>query len=400
MRIHRIVLLSIFFIASLCLLQAQVLPAPPSQMEATGFAVEIICPGKAPLYFPVPGEIGIHPDPIPPWTLFTAWGISLRAQPEQRGVLVHIVAATGELSQFRQEPIALYLLQENQSTVVPAAARVGRTPFQIRIVKVRPFALDPPVVINLTQSIELVSVTPMKTTFPSYKTTLRNLSAKNVVAVRMPILKGSSTYMIWMKGWDKGRPLMRPGETCEIVTSNWLQGYLDEPNGRMTEEGLEPVNLSRMVIATAIFDDGAYEGSSAGVADFKAGAASALIQIRRILAVLDESSYMTEYCTAYDLDTLSARITSLDENVEPFLIRDMLDRYPISPVVPRRIEDVMRDIIRSNLYHRKKDALEQIGRIKGRASSSDPEALAQTFRKFKEGIERWGEALARVLRDE
>src|SRR5207249_6378216 len=77
--------------------------------------------------------------------------------------------------------VATRLVHENETVSISETQRFGIEPFQVRLVRARPWSIGPPEVINRTQALTVVSTEEER---PVYTVTVRNVSQKNVSAIQ------------------------------------------------------------------------------------------------------------------------------------------------------------------------------------------------------------------------
>jgi hypothetical protein len=374
----------------------------PPQPRATGLALEIAYPDKPPQYIPVPVRTtSLHPGPIswqPSAGAARPPDVMVACDLQEQGVRVEVFAFAGNFSQSRTLPLGTFWLRENERAVVQAAARVGRTPFQIAVVRVKPFALETPSVKNRTTSLEVVRVEPLDTTFPSYKLTLRNKSEKSVIAISASLLKDQSPYSGFGSQDRRRRPLIKPGGLFELEANTSMSGSERESNGRMTAEGLVPTNLSNLVIKAAVFDDGTYEGDSGPAAELKAVATGEQIQLQRVLAALeDEAAGGGSFGPAH-LERLRVRVAALDEEPAGAVVAELMGRVTLPTIVNKVPEERAKELIKSGLYRTKRNLLDEIesARAVGESNFGRP-VLWDWLKEAKRRYEEWDAAVTRLL---
>jgi hypothetical protein len=377
---------------------AQASPQP----EATRLALEIAYPDLPPQYIAVPAKTtSLHPSPLPSQQRLTGSAppdIMIACALQEQGVRVEVFASAGFNSEYRTSPLSVFQMRENERTVVQAAASVGRTPFQIAVVRVKPFALDAPSVKNRAKSLEVVRVEPNETTFPSYKLTLRNNSEKNVIAIYFSLLKRNRPFTGFSSQGYEWHPLIKSGGSFEVETHNSPPGTAQESNGRMTPDGLAPVNLSHMVIEAVVFDDGTYEGYSGPAAELKALARGEQIQLRRVLAILEEEAASAEIYSQSHLDRLRFKVSALDENVDWAVVAELMSRVTLPTIINLRPEERARELVRSGMYTPKRNLLSRIHTAPpGGERATGKQLLGEWLLETKRRYEKWQASVDRFL---
>jgi hypothetical protein len=377
-------------------------PEIVSPGKPTGLALEIAYPDKPPQYIPVPARTtSLHPSPIP-WQS-SGWGmrppdVTVACDLHEQGVGVEVFASANNFPEFRTLPLATLWMRENERAVVQAAARVGRTPFQIAVVRVRPFALETLSVNNRTASLEVVQVEPRETTFPSYKLTLRNKSDKSVIAISVSQMKYQSTISGFWSQVSQRHSLIKPGGMFVFGVETNPPSSERESNGQMTVEGLVPTNLSNLEIEAAVFDDGSYEGDPGPAAEQKAMATGEQFQLRLVLAALEDEAVIAESFGPAHLERLRARVAALAEEPDEAVVAELMNREKLPTIINRPPEERAKELIKSGLSRTKRNLLSEIesARAAGERNSGRP-VLWDWLKETKRRYEEWNAAVTRLL---
>lgn len=266
-------------------------PSPP-----TGLVLEVVADKEhEPLHIAVPGA-GSEPrgawsprfrripsfQPKPGAPPIKAVNVTSRV--EGMGVRVFVSVLSGERTIESEEAVASYLVGTNETVVVKELERFGIEPFEIRVVRVTPVGPTLPRVENAAESIVVLGVEANESTLPSYTVTLQNRSPKSVVALKIEgYVDGVRRLQAMPHGRD-GAALVEPGATHRLPVPG--MGRVEAISGSAVPTSPETEVIA---IATAVFDDGSYEGSAEHAAAIRAIMLGRKIQIERVIALLDRA---------------------------------------------------------------------------------------------------------------
>jgi hypothetical protein len=266
-----------------------------------------------------------------------------------------------------EKAIGSYLAHEGETVKVNELTEYSFEPLVLRIVKAVPQVdeprvdFTPPEVINNLKAIEVVSFVPEPALSDHYQLTVRNVSAKNIIAldVYQPMERGRSG--VTSLSGDPSRPVMRPGETHREM--------LNETGGsRRTEQGVVPEHLShKFIVGTVVFDDETYEGEAGEGVTIIATRTGNRIQLSRAVSLLQKALETGDQDSAALLERLRTEVSGLRIDVEPQLVDDFLARFPELPKTYNRTrvaETIMRGLIegRQSVLSRIKDIPDATGR--------------------------------------
>jgi hypothetical protein len=154
-----------------------------------------------------------------------------------------------------EKQVGSYSIREGEQIETNELTEVGIAPFTIRVIRMPTTGTNPPRIVNRTKSLEVVGLEGVVSNFPQYKITAHNSSAKSVRALFLrsgpDVTAPLSTYH---QGRD-GENVFAPGGYSDFLMrlplDADLQGGSYRPN---------VASNYQIVIATAIFEDGSYEG--------------------------------------------------------------------------------------------------------------------------------------------
>jgi hypothetical protein len=136
--------------------------------------------------------------------------VNIGTELAEDGVRVWVSVFLGKLH-AEEKAVKSYILHEGEKVTVSELTQVGVEPFEIKLVRLSSLVGEAPKFVSKARSIELVVMEPNLTTLPSYKVVIRNLSTKNVSALRLKTGPLSS-----MPQGKEGAPLIAPGGTFEL----------------------------------------------------------------------------------------------------------------------------------------------------------------------------------------
>ncbi len=284
------VLASLILAATFCWPAAASSPQDKAP-DTPGLALRILVPGQTDASFV----------PVPPTGETTQWiGLFARLPgwKEPEGVLpilavrfahrmrgerafVHVTVHRGVKSYDVEEFVAEYEAAAGDRFVVKELERFGITPFEFEVVRkveaAAPRAFEAKV---LTSSLEAVGAeVDQKNSL--VRLTLRNLSPKAVTALKLETRRGGRVLTLkWPLG-DEGRPIIEAGG--EGVVTIGFSG-----DSVRKGDGYAPLLPDAVVVSSALFADGSYEGelraasrAAAQYAGYRVGIARVLELVRR-----------------------------------------------------------------------------------------------------------------------
>lgn len=153
-----------------------------------------------------------------------------------------------------EEEVSSYKTGLNDPRVITELASYGIEPFKITLISPKPATPPPPGLENRTSSIEIVKVEGESLPLPAYRVTFRNLSSKNLVALRLHDYRGGLGPGSVMFQGEDGRPLIESnGTLTKLISAN-----LTEKIGDSYAPGAGAFHT--LIVNTAVFNDGTFEG--------------------------------------------------------------------------------------------------------------------------------------------
>jgi hypothetical protein len=292
--------------------------------------------------------------------------VNVAARMEGAAVRVIVSVHLGKKLFEKQDTVGSYLLQENERLTVYEMNAFGLEPFEIAVVRVEPESAAAPTVTSNVRSVNVADVQAIGGTLPTFRITLRNSSKKNVSALFVEMFVDGRLRISAMPHNRGGEPLILAGETYELKRQLSTDakrsggGYAPEPSPNQT-----------IVIKTAVFDDGTYEGEAASAAKFRSYALGRRQQYAQLLALYQQALKSTESDPSALIITLRAQIDALGTEANQLDV-DKLAGY-FSGAIDRAS---VKDDVEVVMFELKKEALKEVDDFRRKqAPVNDREAL-------------------------
>jgi hypothetical protein len=309
--------------------------AQENSAEPTRLALAVqYYPKTAPAYQTVSGasrrgawyaRFGHVPDWVQPPNSLPVHAVNIESELAEDGVRVWVSVYLGNLLE-KEQRVSSYVLHEGEKTTVGELAQLGVTPFEITLVRLAPSTGDAPQFVSKSPSIEVVTMQPNNTTLPSYQFVVRNVSSKNVTAMRVNVLQDGRMDLTSSPRGNEGKPLIVPGGTYEFTMPVATRSV-------STAGGYTPEILPNQTvqIATAIFDDLSFEGEAETAVSF---AAMQLGRKRHLAKVLElfQAAASGDAPSDATIASLSTAVNSLPLEADSAAVQEVLARFPNTPV--------------------------------------------------------------------
>lgn len=230
-----------------------------------------------------------------------------------------------------EKQLATYLVREGESVTIEELKNVGVVPMTLRVVRAlprleEPTAQSPPNLLNKLKSIEIVGFETESSPPNTFRLTLRNMTAKNIVALNYYTeRRGAGGGVTFVQGSSQ-RPLMTAGGTFQTHVNGSNQG------GRMTPQGYvsEIPQQATLVVGTVIFEDGTYEGDVEIAVKMEAWKRGRQIQLKRVIAVIENILNASEDDVP-TVEKFKSQVSSLRIDVDSSVINEICAKYPNLP---------------------------------------------------------------------
>jgi hypothetical protein len=351
MRIPRsLILLCLLFVFPL----AAAAQETRSATEPRGLAIQIQIPnGTPPSFLPVPAANarrsamwtprfervpGFQPEP----GTLPVKAVNIGAIEEGDAARVFVSLFVGVTSFEKELQVGSYLLREGEHEVVKELAAFGVEPFELTAVRPKVAAPPLPAVSTRTTSLEVVGLEPTKSTIPSYKLSLRNLSNKNVAALQVEVYEGSRLRLSGSPHGQQGLPLIPAGAVLET-------NVLGAKDTAMTRTGYQPASppYQMIVVSTLVFEDGSFEGDSSHALRINARRTGERIQLARAVAALKRTLDATGLTAPDAVAMLIKNVSAFDDEVPPGVAQRLIkDTQPPGHTEPASVTGTIQVVMR------------------------------------------------------
>ncbi len=364
-------------------------PAPPSELY-----LEVVDHwNTTPDLRPVPaaaskfgggwGPFKLLPSWSPPADSLPVRAVNVLSRIEGDGVRVKVSVFLGKKSHEKEEQVATFIAHENEKVVVNELKRWGVVPYEITSVRVSKSALgSPPQVTNKTQSIELINIEPVQSAPASFRLVLRNLSLKNVSALKMTVMRNNQRELSALPAGEEGRTLIAPGEVWKAPDYGLVK--IEHTSGGYV---LSSAKGQTVVIATVVFQDGSYEGDAQPALAFRGYVAGRKQQLARVIALFMSASETTSTDAATRLSKLRTQVASLEIEADPVDIEKVLTDIPAD--TPNRETDAKK-AIESVLSSIRRNVVSDIDLFKEEQGQNlESDAMQRWLSATRERYENW-----------
>lgn len=221
---------------------------------------------------------GVEPaDPMP----IHAVRVESQFNGETADVKVTLLRGRNE-SFEREDKVGVYHLGLNEQISVTELRTFGIEPITLTLIETVPPLPPAPGLQNHTKSIDIVSVTATNEPLPTYKLAVRNLSQKNVQALRVDVVSDGRPRLrsFWQGEFNK--PLITPGSVYERN----IQVVVPQKTATSYEPGTATENTIH--IRAVVFDDLTFEGDEEAACGYETFSVGRRLWLRRVLPLMDQ----------------------------------------------------------------------------------------------------------------
>lgn len=185
---------------------------------------------------------------------------------------------------FDQEDlVGVYQVGVGEEKIVGDLDQFGIEPFTLTLMNTVTPLPPPPALENRTKSIEVASVASENLPSPGYRIILRNLSDKNVGAVRVRVMSDGMRGVTALWQGEHGQSLIKPGAVVER--------YLPVLKPVKTATGVyapgAPYTLT-IFITSVVFEDLSFEGDSEPACLFETFQVGRKIWLKTVVPLFDQ----------------------------------------------------------------------------------------------------------------
>lgn len=321
--------------------------------------------------------------------------INVYATSDADGWRINVAIPKGERFNEGEQPIASYHVVENERARVKEMIELGALSFDVSVVKIMQPEATPPELVNRTNSVAVLGMVSNILPQP-FKVKLHNLSPKDVLSLEIKVLgerKGS--YVQFPGGsWDK--PLIKAGETFELSVTSGSQA-------KKSDAGYEPEQIRRIQISAVVFADCSYEGHEYPAAICRAQSWGSLVQLRRLLTILDETQQLSSSSgirsrnsVLRHIKELQTKVESLDEEADLSAVTQLRTEFPaLTPYQKGNLEGACASGSRSIKVTFLKELAEFVRKFQRQSEASEFEAWLGKHIIY---YTRWSETLSQQMR--
>jgi len=255
---------------------------------------------------------------------------------EQDAIRVEVKAYLGEIppnsrppdwEKLQQIKIASRLVHVDETISIDETQRVGIQPFQLKLVRAAPWSVGPPEIVNKTQALNVEATTEER---PAYTITVRNVSTRNISALQW---YGIENDRKGGGGGEQASPwLIRAGGLHQIH-----QHFSNSEEKQTDDAKPEFPRRRQIIIAAVLFDDGSFEGDLDVAAGMAASWSGEVLQLSRIIPLLQTASASADQDQAGILTKLKTDLGALGDEVDPERVAKVLLRFPQLPEEAKRM---------------------------------------------------------------
>lgn len=221
---------------------------------------------------------------------------------------VRVTVLRGKKGFEREDLVGLFKLGLGDSRLLSELASFQVEPIYIAISD-GPFPLPlPPALEVRVGAVEIVSIESEGTPLPAYRILFRNVSQKNIAALQVFVVNGP----IGLLRGVEGRPLIEPGELH--------QQYLPLPPAPGNTDRSGKGNIYTVVVSSAVFEDGTYEGAVAPACTVEKAALEKSFWLKSVIPILGEQLTENNSVASVGAAHLKERINQLKVDVPQALV--------------------------------------------------------------------------------
>lgn len=365
-----------------------------SDAPASSLTLEVTCfRGERPTFQSVPsviwhGRFRQLGDWKPEAGSLPVQAVHLASSIEGSAVRVVASAYLGRKMIEKQERIGSYLLQENERLTLYDMMAFGLEPYELMAVRVEKKSAYVPAVTSYAPSVEFKEAQALDATFPVFQVKLRNTSRKDISALSIEVRVNGRPRISAMAHNRDAVPLIEAGGTYEYKRQ--FVSSATEAGGGYLPETLPNQSL---VIVSAVFDDGTFEGDAGFAARYRALKLGVRTQLARLVDRYRQALQSTESDTQAALDNLLLEVNALDTIVDLKEFDRLLAGFSEGGFDRPQLKEGVQVM----MHETKKEAIKAIEEFKQKQDSAgDREALRAWLVTNLDKYQKWHERLKRL----
>jgi hypothetical protein len=317
------------------------------------------------------GHFKVIPRPAGAKQTAPVQAVNVVSRVEGEGVLIKVSVFTGERMFDREEPAGTYTAAVGEEVVTDGLEQFGVAPFRITVRRMTPNPAAPPVIVNKTQSVEAAITAFDSSKGVSARLSLRNLSAKRVAAVEYSETREGRVIWTRFAAEKEGQMLIEPGGVYSYGISQVRRGQIS-PDGFYVPHAPETI-----VVTTAVFEDGAFEGEPWAAARVAAINEGERAQLARALPLLRKASAGPGAAAR-----LKQQVAALPYDADERAVAAILKRYPGAE--PQR--ELVKSSVEVAMHNIRKELLDELTAL---GAEPDAAKLADWLKARREQLAAW-----------
>jgi hypothetical protein len=208
--------------------------------------------------------------------------VKLESQFNGETAAVRVTLLRGDKGFDQEDLLGVYHVGVGEQKMINDLRAAGVEPFSITLLNTVPPLPPPPAFENQTKSVEIASVRSENLPKPAYVVTFRNLSDKNLQALRIDVRRDGRPGTSAFFQHEDGRPIIEPGGTGER--------YLGVETARRTATGYAPETAASntIVIRGAVFADMSFEGDVEVACSLESMKLGRRLWLQQVLPLIDQ----------------------------------------------------------------------------------------------------------------
>jgi hypothetical protein len=210
----------------------------------------------------------------------------------------------------QEELVDRYSAGLDETRLVKKLEAYGIEPFKITLRMPKAAAPPPPGIQNHTQSIEILGIDAESSPLPAYRVKFRNLSAKDVAALKVELFRAGTEAVSMMFQPEEERPRIE----SNAVREEYIPAHIPNQEGGSYVPASAPVNS--IAVVTAVFTDGTFEGHVGAACVYESFVVGRKAWLKTVLKAIEEQLLQTADDAQAALQ-FKEKISTLDYEFSP-----------------------------------------------------------------------------------